>query len=172
MLSTHSVQTKHFTLSKEKNMPKLYMLIGVPASGKSTWLKKNMSPDGVIVSSDDHVERLAAMQGKTYNEAFNDVASDATRAMMTDLSDAIAAQKDIYWDQTNTGEKSRAKKLKQVPSNYEKVAVYFPTPDDEEHQRRLASRPDKTIPDFVIKSMKSSLQAPSRDEGFDDIVVA
>ncbi len=62
-------------------MPKLYMLIGVPASGKSTWLKKNMSPDSVIVSSDDHVERLAAMQGKTYNEAFKEVASDATRAM-------------------------------------------------------------------------------------------
>jgi predicted kinase len=153
-------------------MPKLYMLIGVPASGKSTWLKKNMAPDGVVVSSDDHVERLAAMQGKTYSQAFKDVAGDATKAMMTDLSDAIAAQKDIYWDQTNPSKKARAKKLRQVPNNYEKVAVYFPTPNDEEHQKRLASRPDKTIPDFVIKSMKSSLQAPLLDEGFDDIVVA
>tara|TARA_R110000851_G_scaffold26079_1_gene74319 strand:- start:2192 stop:2638 length:447 start_codon:yes stop_codon:yes gene_type:complete len=148
------------------------MLIGVPASGKSTWLKKNMAPDGVVVSSDDHVERLAAMQGKTYSQAFKDVAGDATKAMMTDLSDAIAAQKDIYWDQTNPSKKARAKKLRQVPNNYEKVAVYFPTPNDEEHQKRLASRPDKTIPDFVIKSMKSSLQAPSRDEGFDEIIVA
>jgi predicted kinase len=153
-------------------MPKLYMLIGVPASGKSTWLRNNMTSSGVIVSSDDHVERLAAMQGKTYNEAFKDVVGDATKAMMTDLSDAIAAQKDIYWDQTNTGKQARAKKLKQVPNNYEKVAVSFPTPDDEEHQKRLASRPGKVIPDFVMKSMADNLQAPSRDEGFDDIIVA
>ncbi len=153
-------------------MPTLYMLIGVPAAGKSTWLKNNKSPDGVIVSSDDHIERLAAEKGQTYTQAFRDVAGKANTLMMKDLKDAVAAGADIYWDQTNTGKKARAKKLKQVPDTYRKVAVFFPTPNDDEHEKRLASRAGKIIPPHVMQSMKDNLQVPSKDEGFDSIVVA
>ena len=150
-------------------MPTLYMLIGVPAAGKSTWLEKNKT-GGVIISSDDHIERLAAERGQTYNEAFRDVSGQAMTLMMQDLRAAIKAGEDIYWDQTNTGVKSRAKKLKQVPSNYRKVAVFLKTPDDAEHERRLASRPGKSIPAHVMKTMKENLQFPTKDEGFNEIV--
>lgn len=153
-------------------MPTLYMLVGVPGSGKSTWLNNNKSENGVVVSSDDHVERLAAKQGQTYSQAFDAVIGQASSHMQKDLRDAVKAEKDIYWDQTNIGANSRKKKLKQIPNTYRKVAVFFPTPDDAEHERRLASRPGKTIPSHVIKSMANNLQVPSKEEGFDSIVVA
>jgi len=54
-------------------MLKCYQLVGVPASGKSTWVEnQDWAKDYVIVSTDDFVEKYAADQGKTYNEVFKE----------------------------------------------------------------------------------------------------
>ena len=39
-----------------------------------------------------------------------------------------------------------------------------------EHERRLSSRPGKSIPAHVMKTMKENLQFPTKDEGFNEIV--
>ena len=56
-------------------MPKCYQLIGVPASGKSTWYKNQDwlgedKKEHKYVSTDYHVEVYAKEQGKTYSEVF------------------------------------------------------------------------------------------------------
>lgn len=60
-----------------------------------------------MVSSDNHIETMATFLGKTYDEIFLDVVGKATSEMMEDLRQAIESDKNIYWDQTNTGSKSR-----------------------------------------------------------------
>ena len=70
-------------------------------------------------------------------------------------------------DRTNTGLKSRKAKLAMAPG-YHKIAVVFATPEKEEWQRRLDSRPGKAIPDAVLKAMAKGLQLPTEDE-FDEI---
>jgi predicted kinase len=45
-------------------MNTLYMLIGVPCAGKSTWIK-SCGIDAVILSTDDKIEDAAAAEGKT-----------------------------------------------------------------------------------------------------------
>jgi predicted kinase len=74
------------------------------------------------------------------------------------------------WDQTNTSRKSRAKKLLQL-SEYNKIAVFFETPPDVVLDKRLASRPGKEIPDYVMRTMKENLEYPTLEEGFDVIMV-
>jgi predicted kinase len=149
-------------------MPKLYMLIGVPASGKSTWIAgQDWTRDCVLVSTDKLIDIEAARQGKTYNEVFKDYIDTATKLMNDDVRAAVEAGKDIIWDQTNTGRKSRKAKLAMAPG-YHKIAVVFATPEDSEWQRRLVSRPGKAIPDAVLKAMASGLQLPAEDE-FDEI---
>lgn len=150
-------------------MPTVYMLIGVPGAGKSTWIK-NRGLDAVVVSTDDHIESLAATRGGTYDTLFKDLIGQATAKMKSDLSQAIADRKDVIWDQTNTTKKGRAGKLSKFPKDYRKVAVFFKTPADLE--KRLASRPGKTIPKFVVANMINQLEAPSKDEGWDDIIAA
>jgi len=59
-----------------------------------------------------------------------------------------------------------------VPDEYQKIAVYFPTPDSDELKRRLDSRAGKTIPANILMGMASQLQPPTKDEGFDDVRVA
>jgi len=149
-------------------MPKLYMLIGLPASGKSTWIAaQDWTRDCVLVSTDKLIDIEAGRQDKTYNQVFSSYIDTATKLMNNDVCEAVAAGKDIIWDQTNTSRKSRKAKLAMAPG-YHKIAVVFAIPEDSEWQRRLASRPGKSIPDAVLKAMATGLQLPTEDE-FDEI---
>lgn len=151
-------------------MPKLYMLIGVPAAGKSTWIKKQEWPTNtVVVSSDRFIDDHAAKEGKTYNEVFADYAPIAMRLMNNQVLIAQANECNIIWDQTNTSVKSRKAKLAMLP-NYEKIAVFFHTPEPEVLAYRLENRPGKNIPWKVMLSMIDSLAAPSEEEGFKEIM--
>lgn len=151
------------------NMPKCYQLIGVPASGKSTWVKsQDWISDCVIVSTDDFVERHAAEVGKTYNEVFVDFMPTAVDLMCKEVIAARKVGRDIIWDQTSVNEKSRKKKFQMLPDYYH-IAVVFRTPEHEELMRRLHNRPGKNIPDHVVSSMIDHFEMPTEAEGFKEI---
>ena len=146
-------------------MPTIYMLIGVPASGKSTWVEKNKG-DALVISTDNLIETYAADNGKTYNEVFKEQIKIANKVVLEHVKVAFAAGQDVVWDQTNLTKKSRATKLAMVPEHYRKEAVFFATPLEEEWQRRLSSRPGKSIPAHILDSMVEMLEMPELDEGW------
>ena len=151
--------------------PKFIMLIGVPACGKSTWVKENVNTAiTAVVSTDSFIDLIAETRNKTYNEVFKDTIKFATELSLIAAKNAFLNNRDIVWDQTNLTVKSRKSKIQMVPKNYYKEAIWFETPPHDEHIRRLNSRNGKSIPSVVIKSMVSSFQIPSLDEGFDNIV--
>jgi predicted kinase len=157
--------------------PTLYMLVGVPGSGKSTWITSkfdhvDVHDDMIVASTDDFINVAAVLLGKTYDEVFKDTIKNAEKMMYQGVTRAVEGNCDIIWDQTNLTRKTRAKKLIMIPDRYRKVAVVFPTPEPEELGRRLASRPGKTIPQHVINSMIQTFQHPEYDEGFDEICTA
>jgi len=151
-------------------MPTVYIMIGLPGVGKSTWIdnhskgKKNFA----IVSTDDLISELGELYGMTYNEMYDDISySFAEKLMYKIAKKMITDKKDIYWDQTNLTIKTRKRKLGLFTKDYKKVYVVFGVPDD--HEKRL-DRPGKIIPENVINSMKSKYQEPSINEGYDEIL--
>jgi predicted kinase len=150
-------------------MPCCYQLIGVPGSGKSTWVENQLwAKDCVYISSDYFVEEEAQRQGKTYNEVFKDYVTTAISLMLDRAIEAREAGKDIIWDQTSVSVKSRKKKFSMLPA-YEHIAVVFDTPPASELMRRLASRPGKNIPWAVVTSMINGFELPTEEEGFKEI---
>lgn len=150
-------------------MPTCYQLIGIPGSGKSTWIaNQDWAKDCVIVSTDNHVEDFARAQGKTYSEVFNEYMPTAVNLMAQDVIEARKKDKDIIWDQTSTTRASRARKFNMLP-NYRHIAVVFSTPEPQELSRRLNSRAGKHIPDHVIRNMIAQFDMPYEDEGFEEI---
>ena len=150
-------------------MPKCYQLIGVPASGKSTWVAEQEWATGCcIISTDYWVEEEAKRQGKTYSEVFTDYMPRAVELMTQNVVSAREMGNDIIWDQTSTTVKSRARKFNML-RDYEHIAVVFKTPEHKELMRRLFSRPGKDIPEHVIASMIASWEDPSEEEGFTEI---
>ena len=148
---------------------KCYQLIGVPGSGKSTWIANQDWAKGIpVVSTDNFVEEHAKKMGKTYNEVFKDYMPIAVKLMANQALICQANKLDVIWDQTSTTVASRRRKFNTLPK-YEHIAVVFRTPDPDELARRLASRPGKNIPDHVMKSMIDGFQMPTEDEGFTEI---
>lgn len=153
-------------------MPRCYQLVGVPGSGKSTWVQNQIWALGLtIVSTDAFVEDHARAQGKTYSEVFADYMPTAVDLMSKVVVHAREHGHDIIWDQTSTTVASRAKKFRMLP-NYEHIAVVFQTPDEEEHQRRLKTRPGKIIPEAVLFDMVWNFEMPTEEEGFAEIWMA
>ena len=150
-------------------MPKCYQLIGVPGSGKSTWIKNQVWALGLtVVSTDMWVEIYAKEQGKTYSEVFNDYMPTAVDLMAKQVVKARELGHTIIWDQTSTTVKSRTRKFNMLP-NYAHIAVVFETPSRLELNKRLASRPGKEIPNVVIEGMRASFEMPTLEEGFTEI---
>jgi predicted kinase len=150
-------------------MAKCYQMIGVPGSGKSTWISnQEWANDCMIVSTDDFVQAYARSVGKTYSEVFDEFMPEAVNLMAKQVVEARELGKDIIWDQTSTTVKSRARKFRMLP-DYEHVAVVFETPSRIELRRRLNSRPGKEIPEVVVEGMIMSFEIPTEEEGFKEI---
>lgn len=150
-------------------MPKCYQLVGVPGSGKSTWVStQDWTMPCAHISTDKWVEIYAKEVGRTYSEVFTDFMPTAVDLMAKEVVVAREAGRDIIWDQTSTTVKSRAKKFAMLPDYYH-IAVVFRTPEHKELMRRLMSRPGKEIPDHVIASMIASWEDPTEEEGFKEI---
>jgi predicted kinase len=152
-------------------MPKLYVLVGVPGSGKSTWVsEQDWAGDCAYISTDKHVNTHAKLVGKTYSEVFTEVMPNAVQMMITEVEIARTAGKDIIWDQTSTTAASRARKFNMLPDYYA-IAVVFGTPEPAELVMRLENRYDsgKIIPDSVVQSMIDNWEQPTLEEGFQEI---
>lgn len=149
--------------------PILYMLIGVPCSGKSTWVSKQIwAVDCKYISTDKYVEEIALERDQTYSEVFQSVMPWCVEKMVEDVINAREDKKNIIWDQTSTTITSRTKKFRMLPEYY-KIAVVFRTPVRDELDVRLCGRPGKHIPKNVIDSMINNWEEPTLEEGFDEI---
>ena len=150
------------------SMPTCYMLIGLPGTGKSTWIRHfyEEEQNQVIISSDYFIERFARLCGMTYNEAFPLAMARGIpdKFIRKRIKRAIAEGRDVLWDQTNLTVKSRKAKMAQLPG-YQFEALVFETPPEELWKKNL-DRPGKVIPSRILLQMERSYQAPTKDEGF------
>ena len=147
------------------------MLVGLPGSGKSTWLKNYVTNDFVTLSTDDIIEEIAKSRGLTYSDVWSESIKGATKLMEQRFVEAIAEGRNIVWDQTNCTSKKRKTVLAKVPNSYIKVAVVFDTPLDVIKTRLVerALATGKHIPQSVLLNMYNTFEMPTLDEGFDSI---
>lgn len=158
-------------------MPKCTLLVGVPASGKSTWYDKNKTAESVVISTDNIIEFMGSLFGFTYDQIFNDSIKLAEKIMWKRLEWNAERGNPVVIDRTNLSVKSRKNFIDYLkPYGYEFEAVVFPFPGTDEFPeaewfRRLDSRQGKTIPNAVLASMVNSAQMPTEEEGFTKITV-
>ena len=154
-------------------MPKCTILVGVPASGKSTWHRIKFGDYSTNVASTDKIiETVASEYGMTYDEGFKELIQFAEKIMWRQITTYLMRGNDFIIDRTNLTAKSRAKFIQKLKLHrYEIEAVVFPEVGSEalskeEWKRRLDSRPGKTIPQEALDRMVDSYEIPLESEGF------
>jgi len=147
---------------RSSTSPLLFMLSGIPTSGKSTYIRGLLRdfPDAVVISTDDYIEAAAKETGKTYNEVFDDNIKAANTNLNDKVNSAIKARKTIIWDQTNLTCNARRKKLSRFPKSYIKALIYFNIDLDTALERNT-NRPGKVIPPALLRDMHDNYELPT-----------
>lgn len=154
--------------------PQIILLVGLPGSGKSTFVNNyRLKKHGIIASTDNIIEQKAKEAGTTYNEIFHKLDfKQVERQMKDDIKKAVEQKENIIVDQTNMSSKARSSKLNLVPPSYDRYAIVF-WPDIKIVNQRLEKRKKdtgKSIPKKVIDSMLAYYVPPSEKEGFKSII--
>jgi predicted kinase len=150
------------------------VFVGLPASGKSTFISKLLNNDNFFVySTDAYIEEVAKQNGSTYNATFDAEIKYATKFMDEKLVEAISTRDPIIWDQTNMSDKKRKKIIHKLEKFYNIHCVCFMPPqnkkEEDELMYRLSHREGKFIPAYVIDNMLGSFVIPHVDEGFKSV---
>lgn len=155
--------------------PKIYVLIGPPLSGKTSWTKRILTkdPSFVVISTDDIIEERGALEGLNYTQAWPKFSGMAAGIAKANFAQAIKNNANIIYDQTNMGSKKRKSILVNVPDTYEKIAVVFDVDTKELFRRNIERNKltGKHIPEAVILNMlKSFTPVDKNNEGFDKVI--
>ena len=160
-------------------MQEFYMLVGAPASGKSTFVKDFLATRKdqkfTVISSDDIIMDWGRILDPNinYSDAFA-VANykEVQKELNERLNSAIANLENIIWDQTNLTSKSRKGRVSRIPKIYRKTAVVFELEHDELFRRleHRAQQEGKHIPKKVVTDMLNTYEKPVVSEGFDKII--
>lgn len=152
-------------------MPKLHMMVGIPYSGKSTYVKKltDSYSTAYVYSTDAIIEEIAKVYGLTYGDIFQKAYPLAEMIANKGLAVAIKTHRDVIWDQTNLTAATRKGKMSQFPAEYVKIA-YIAKTNMEQVIERSKTRPEKVIPMHIISDMQKKLENPDLSEGFAEVV--
>lgn len=155
------------------NKNTVYMSIGAPGSGKSTWWllgqKEGIIPhENVIrINMDDIREQITGDAG---DQSQNNL---VYKIAMSNLKSALSQQIPvIYWDATSVKRRDRRKMTKLIKqANYDVIGIWFDLPK-ETLKERNANR-DRQVDESVIDRMWKQLNdnPPSLEEGFDQIII-
>lgn len=157
----------------------LIVLCGLPACGKSTFrnnllaerarVAQNAVPAWTAWSSDDVIERIAKQYGRTYTETFEGSIKKAEVEYFNQIRQAVSfGDQVILADRTHMSVQARRRILdvvKNIDPSYEFWALTFEC-RTVEWDKRLKNRPDKVIPEIVLKRMMNAYVPPSEKEGF------
>lgn len=144
-------------------MSTLYFMVGLPASGKSTWAEANKEKLNAVVHSSDAIrEELGDINDQSKNEL---VFNTLHKRIKEDLMNG----KNVIYDATNLSRKRRinfiSHELKNIPC--EKVCVLFATPY-ECCVKNNATR-ERKVPEHVLERMYKLFNIPCLQEGWNDI---
>ena len=146
-------------LMKQKH---LWLTVGCPASGKSTYLTKNAIFDSVIVSRD--VIRFNLLSpGDDYFARENEVFDK----FVASVQNAFNHANNVYADATHLTEKSRNKLLDRLELTNVKIhALYFLTSLDTCLDRNSHRNGRAQVPESVIRRMYFQTTDPKYDKKY------
>ena len=155
------------------NRPTIHLMVGLPYSGKSTYIRNHPTLSALsVVDSDSYIEKKAKAENTSYGAIFDREIEAALKYRDWLTQKLIRQQRSFIVDKTNLTRIARAHWIELAQKHhYRIVAHFFALPSDESQLlARRQRRVDKVIPIAVLADMIVSFEEPSDNEGFIEIV--
>ena len=146
----------------------LYIMVGLPGSGKSTYAKEFIKDQQVEYLSSDS---LRAVFGK--NESDQSVTPKVFGHIKTKVDEYLRDNKNVLVDATNVNRKERNDYINTAKKYNSKVVVVVFKMDRNGLIARNKKRGDeggRVVPDWVIDKMLNKFEEPDFNEGIDVII--
>lgn len=127
------------------------ILIGLPASGKTTFYRERFAGTHTLVSKD--LLRNARRPDRRQEQL---------------ISEALSGGRPVVVDNTNASVEGRARLISLARAHGAVVTgYYFPTAAADALRRNRGRQGRERVPDVAIFTIGKRLEPPSREEGFD-----
>lgn len=145
------------------NEKTLWIMCGVPGSGKSTWLRQNAFENSVVISRD--AIRFAMLDGEDEAEYFK-YEDKVWNKFINDIRTALTQNDNVYVDATHINEASRNKLLNALHLHKDvKVnCIFFDVPDTVCLARNEMREGRSRVPRGVIRRMSVQMVPPHMNE--------
>jgi predicted kinase len=144
-------------------------MVGIPASGKTTWIERNV-PTSVARIRLDHIRHRTYGYDPIQLEASKEEKVWSRADLL--LSKAIRAGHDVVVDSMALTNEWRQRILRVADeasrTPLEKIAIFLDTPVDLALLRN--QNREKKVPDDSVREMHGHVRPPSKEEGFSNIV--
>ena len=146
-------------------MNKLFMMIGIPASGKTSLAEQIAKSEGAEIVSSDSIRK--ELYG---DESIQGDSNKVFRILQDRVVKGLNANKNMIYDATNISYKTRMAFLQRIRKlEVEKIAIMVATPYEQCLIRN--SQRERQVPEEVIKRMYFNFYVPQYFEGWDDIQI-
>lgn len=149
---------------------KLYLMCGIPGSGKSTYLKTRFSQSSRLISRDE-IRFSMVNEDEEYFSKEKAVYAEFIRQ----IKEALETNTEVFADATHLNEISRTKTLQSLGESLKDVEVnviWIKVPLETalvQNENRKGTR--SYVPRGAIRRMFSQLTMPTKEEGFDHIYI-
>ncbi len=142
-------------------MPKLYILCGIPCSGKSTWAKGCLM-DAIHISRDD-IRFSMLKEGEEYFSHETEVYKE----FIYEIAQTLMHGYDVIADATHINHSSREKLTRAIDqyfTRYQIVYVVFPIAIKTAQERNIMRTGIKQVPPVAIQTMFNRFSIPTLEE--------
>ena len=149
----------------------IYILCGLPGSGKSTWSKNNCKIKNAIILSNDYFRIML-----TGSYLFDEIHELFIHKCMKEcLKTAVNEKFNVIFDEINLTRKDRVELIsfvKNINDSYKIICVWLRENKNNVDRRMNDSRGiSKQRWSEIINEMSEKFEEPSFDENFDEITI-
>lgn len=148
-------------------MAKLFLMMGVPGSGKTTWCKAHLKDNDCYVSRDD-IRFSMVSEDEDYFSKEKQVFRKYTATINTNLKLGY----NVFADATHLNPASRNKLLRNIDAPVESIGIIWVKVPLETAMARNAMREGRAFvpPEQIVKMFKQ-VEEPTFEEGFEQIYI-